>query len=206
MKPSLLRSLRRRLAKAAAPAILFLCVFMLSACGKQNTSADNKTALITPSVEITATDPYMTEAISEALIGIYNGHGGPFGCVIVKDGKIVGRGHNMVLKNNDSTAHGEISAIRNAEESLGTYDLSGCVLYTTGEPCPMCLYAILWANIDKVYYGCTIEDNASIGFRDEEFDNLAGGREAMDSFLTCIDREACLELFKTYNQLDHNLY
>ena len=70
----------------------------------------------------------------------------------------------------------------------------------------MCLYAILWANIDKAYYGCTIEDNASIGFRDEEFDNLAGGRETMNDFLTCIDREACLELFKTYNQLDHNIY
>ena len=117
---------------------------------------------------------FLKEAISEALDGIHNGHGGPFGCVIVKDDEIIGRGHNMVLKNNDSTAHGEIVAIRNAEKALKSYDLSGCTLYTTGEPCPMCLYAILWANIDAVYYGCTIEDNAEIGFRDQDFDELAG--------------------------------
>ena len=159
-----------------------------------------------PDVEIKAEDPFMTAAISEALEGIYNGDGGPFGCVIVKDGKIVGKGHNMVLTNNDSTAHGEITAIRNAEKSLKTFDLTGCDLYTTGEPCPMCLYAIMWARIDKVYYGCTIEDNAEIGFRDEELDNLAGGREAMEDFLICIDREACLELFDVYKDLDHEIY
>ena len=157
-------------------------------------------------VAIEAGNPYMTEAISEALDGIFQGHGGPFGCVIVKDGEIVGRGHNMVLINNDSTAHGEITAIRNAEQALGTYDLSGCILYTTGEPCPMCLYAILWANIDAVWYGCTIEDNAEIGFRDETFDQLAGGRDALSDYLTCIDREACLQLFELNNQLEHTTY
>ena len=109
---------------------------------------------------------YMEEAIKEAKEGINNGHGGPFGSVIVKDGRIIGRGHNMVLINHDSTAHGEITAIRNTEKDLGTHDLSGCEIYTTGEPCPMCLAACLWANIDKVYYGCTIEDNAIIVFRD----------------------------------------
>ena len=127
--------------------------------------------------EIEAENPYMTEAINEALDGIRNGHGGPFGCVIVKDGEIIGRGHNMVLNDKDSTAHGEITAIRDAEQALDSYDLSGCILYTTGEPCPMCLYAILWANVDAVYYGCTIEDNADIGFRDQDFDELSGGRE-----------------------------
>ena len=161
---------------------------------------------VKPDLEIAAENSYMAEAISEALEGIYNSHGGPFGCVIVKDGKIVGRGHNMVLKNNDSTAHGEITAIRNAEKELKTYDLSGCVLYTTGEPCPMCLYAILWANIDKVYYGCTLEDNAAIGFRDETFDSLAGGRKALQDYLTCIDREACLELFRVYSNMKHRTY
>lgn len=70
----------------------------------------------------------------------------------------------------------------------------------------MCLYAIMWARIDKVYYGCTIEDNAEIGFRDEELDGLAGGREAMEDFLICIDREACLELFDVYKNLDHEIY
>ena len=98
------------------------------------------------------------------------------------------------------------SAICNAENNLKTFDLTGCDLYTTGEPCPMCLYAILWARIDKVYYGCTIEDNAEIGFRDEELDDMAGGPEAMDDFLICIDREACLELFDAYKNLDHEIY
>ena len=155
---------------------------------------------------IEADDPYMTEAIREALDGIRQGHGGPFGCVVVKDGEIIGRGHNMVLIDNDSTAHGEIVAIRNAERQLDSYDLSGCVLYTTGEPCPMCLYAILWANVDSVYYGCTIEDNADIGFRDEAFDRLGGGREQLSDYLTCIDRDACLELFEIYRRMEHIVY
>ena len=135
--------------------LLFVLLFALTAqtsfCRAE--SAETDTA-------ITAENPYMTEAIREALDGISQGHGGPFGCVIVKDDEIIGSGHNMVLEEKDSTAHGEITAIRNAENALDSYDLSGCVLYTTGEPCPMCLYAILWANISKVYYGCTIEDNA----------------------------------------------
>lgn len=158
-------------------------------------------------VKIESGDPYMTEAIEEALEGIYKGHGGPFGSVIVKDGVIVGRGHNMVLKNNDSTAHGEVMAIRDAEKRLKTYDLTGCDLYTTGEPCPMCLYATLWANINRIYYGCTIDDNASIGFRDEEFDEMSGdSREAMQDKMFCIEREACLELFRVYNELEHTIY
>ena len=85
----------------------------------------------------------MCSAIAEAYKGIRNRHGGPFGCVIVKDGKIVGKGHNRVLKNNDPTCHGEIAAIRNACMNLKTFDLSGCVMYTTGEPCQMCLFASL---------------------------------------------------------------
>ncbi len=149
---------------------------------------------------------YMRLAIDEAREGIYNNHGGPFGSVIVKDGEIVGRGHNMVLKNNDSTAHGEVSAIRDAENNLKTFDLSGCELYTTGEPCPMCLAACMWANIDKVYYGCTIADNAEIGFRDEKLDNMFGGREAFAEYLEEMDRDACLELFKEYNALDAQNY
>ena len=155
---------------------------------------------------IEAGDPYMTEAINEALEGVLNAHGGPFGCVIVKDGEIIGRGHNRVLVDNDSTAHGEIVGIRNAEQQLSNYDLSGCVLYTTGEPCPMCLYAILWANIEHVYYGCTIKDNSDIGFRDEAFARLGDNREALSDFLTCIDRDACLKLFKIYSQMQHIIY
>ena len=111
----------------------------------------------------------MQLAIEEARTGIQNDHGGPFGSVIVKDGEVISTGHNMVLLNNDPTAHGEISAIRAAGRKLGTFDLSGCTIYTTGEPCHMCLCACMWANIDKIYYGCTIEDNGLIGFRDDKF-------------------------------------
>ena len=177
--------------------LLFVLTVQTSLCWAESTLADTM---------ITAENPYMSEAIREALDGISHGHGGPFGCVIVKDDEIIGTGHNRVLEDNDSTAHGEITAIRNAEDALDSYDLSGCVLYTTGEPCPMCLYAILWANISKVYYGCTIEDNADIGFRDEVFDNLSGGRESLEDYLVCIDRDACLKLFQVYSDMEHQIY
>ena len=156
--------------------------------------------------EIAAESPYMQVAIEEALEGISNGDGGPFGSAIVKDGVIVGQGHNRVLKDNDPTCHGEVAAIRDACANLGTYDLSGCVIYTTGEPCPMCLFACKWANLETVYYGCTIDDNALIGFRDEEFDALAGGREQLADYLVCVDRDACLELFQCYSDMTHVLY
>ncbi len=155
---------------------------------------------------ISVKNEYMKEAIKEAYQGIEQKHGGPFGAVIVKDGKIVGHGHNSVLIKNDPTCHGEIEAIRNACSNLKTYDLSGCELYTTGEPCPMCLYASLWAKIDKVYYGCTIADNSMIGFRDEEMDKLGTGREQLGGFLECIDRDACLDLFHYYKEMEHTIY
>ncbi len=148
----------------------------------------------------------MQAAIAEARQGVHQNHGGPFGSVIVKDGEIIAQGHNMVLANIDSTAHGEITAIRKAEQVLGTYDLSGCELYTTGEPCPMCLAACMWANISVVYYGCTIADNAKIGFRDEAFDDKFGGREAFKDYLVEVDRDACLELFEEYAKLNPQRY
>ena len=157
-------------------------------------------------MEIKAENPYMAAAIEEALDGITQGHGGPFGSVIVKDGRIVGRGHNMVLKRHDSTAHGEITAIRDAGRRLKTHDLSGCTLYTTGEPCPMCLFACLWAKIDKVYYGCTIADNSMLGFRDGALDALIADRVALGEYLVCVDREACLALFQRYSDMKHGLY
>lgn len=149
---------------------------------------------------------YMKMAIEEARQGIFLKHGGPFGSVIVKEGIVVGRGHNRVLKNNDPTCHGEIAAIRNASENLGTYDLSGCELYTTGEPCHMCLCASLWANIDRIYYGCTIEDNGRIGFRDDKFDGLFEGRDKLDAYLIELDRESCLKLFDEYMSSEHKIY
>ena len=149
---------------------------------------------------------YMQMAIAEARTGIRQGHGGPFGCVIVKDGRVLAKAHNHVLVNHDATAHGEIMAIRQAGETLGTHDLTGCTLYTTGEPCHMCLCAILWANISKVYYGCTIADNARIGFRDEHFNELFGGRDRLGNLLTAMDRDECLALFDEYNNLNHKDY
>lgn len=148
----------------------------------------------------------MQMAIEEAREGIQKGHGGPFGTVIVKDGKVISKGHNMVLLNHDATAHGEITAIRQAGKELGTYDLSGCTLYTTGEPCHMCLCATMWANIKKVYYGCTIADNGKIGFRDDKFNTIFGGREKLGDMLTQLGREECLQLFDEYNKMNHKTY
>lgn len=149
---------------------------------------------------------YMQMAIEEARAGIQQGHGGPFGSVIVKDGEVIAKGHNQVLSNNDATAHGEMMAIRKAGEVLGTHDLSGCTIYTTGEPCHMCLCAIMWANIDKVYYGCTIADNGKIGFRDDKFNDIFGGRDKLGDMLIELDREACLALFDEYNNMQHEGY
>ena len=150
---------------------------------------------------------FMQLAIEEAKTGIENKDGGPFGAAIVKNGEIIATGHNYVLKNHDSTCHGEIDAIRKAEQKLQTHDLSGCELYTTGEPCPMCLAAILWANIKKVYYGCTLEDNEKIGFRDLKFEKLMGDRNNLPKdFLEQHDRDLCLELFDTYNHMDKTIY
>jgi len=150
---------------------------------------------------------FMKSAILEAHKGIMAGHGGPFGSVIVKDGKIVAKGHNHVVANNDPTCHGEVDAIRKACKKLKTFDLSGCELYTTGEPCPMCLAAIAWANINKVYYGATLADNEMIGFRDVKIDNMFGGRKELGDFMTCVDRDKCLELFNAYNEIqDKTMY
>ena len=142
----------------------------------------------------------MQLAIEEAERGINKGEGGPFGCVIVKNGEVIASGHNLVLKKHDPTAHGEISAIRLACDKLNTHDLKGCRLYTTGEPCTMCLCACLWANISHVYYGCKIKDNAKIGFRDEKFDRIFSGRKKIARYLTNLDRKACLELFDRYTK------
>lgn len=150
---------------------------------------------------------FMQLAIAEAKTGIKKGHGGPFGAVIVKDGKLIASSHNQVLKNNDSTCHGEVSAIREAEQVLGTYDLSNCELYTTSEPCPMCLAAILWANIKKVYYGCTLNDNAKIGFRDATINQLITDRSKLPAnFLEEHDRALCLELFDEYAGMNKTIY
>ena len=115
---------------------------------------------------MTDNERFMKEAVDEALKGIRNNEGGPFGCVIVKDGKIVGRGHNKVTSTNDPTAHAEVTAIRDACKNLGSFQLEGCIVYTSCEPCPMCLGAIYWARPERVYYGSNQNDAANIGFDD----------------------------------------
>lgn len=139
---------------------------------------------------------FMEIAIAEAYEGIQNNEGGPFGAVVVKDGQIIGRGHNQVVKNNDPTCHGEIQAIRDACAHLNTFDLSGCDLYTTAAPCPMCLGAIQWANIKNVYYGCTVNDTDGIGFRDDIFYKNPVRP-------TCVCRTQCLKLFDDYTKLEN---
>jgi tRNA(Arg) A34 adenosine deaminase TadA len=107
----------------------------------------------------------MMEAIRLSKENIDNG-GGPFGAVIVRDGKIIAKGVNKVTVNNDPTAHAEVTAIREASKFLNNFDLSGCEIYTSCEPCPMCLGAIYWAHLDKIYYGNTKADAKNIGFDD----------------------------------------
>lgn len=107
----------------------------------------------------------MMKAIELSMNSVANG-GGPFGAVIVKDGKIVAEGSNCVTLNNDPTAHAEVTTIRKACTALNTFDLSGCEIYTSCEPCPMCLSAIYWSRIERIYYGCDKVDAKNIGFDD----------------------------------------
>ena len=110
---------------------------------------------------------FMQEAIQLSANGMQNNEGGPFGAVVVKDGKVVGRGNNKVTMLNDPTAHAEVTAIRDACNNLGTYQLDGCIIYSSCEPCPMCLGAIYWARPDAVYYANHRKDAADIGFDDD---------------------------------------
>ena len=142
---------------------------------------------------------FMKLAIEEAQKGIRNGHGGPFGAVIVKDGEVISTGHNHVVINNDPTCHGEVDAIRKACAKLGTFDLSGCEIYTSAYPCPMCFGAILWANIEKVYYGCNINDSEIIGFRDKAFEDSIPEKKI--TMCNELDREECLKVFEEYKNI-----
>jgi len=114
-------------------------------------------------------EKFMRHAITLAYTGMAGGHGGPFGAVIVKDGEIIGQGHNRVLSSKDPTAHAEMTAIRDAARTVMHFDLSGAEIFINAMPCPMCMSAIFWARIGKVYYACSPEDTAAIGFDDAEF-------------------------------------
>jgi len=137
--------------------------------------------------------------------------GGPFGACIVKDGKVIGKGSNHVLVNNDPTAHAEVMAIRDACKNINSYDLSDCELYTSCFPCPMCMSAIIWANIRKVYYGNTKEDAEMIGFRDkfiyEALSKINNNQDTSTIDLNCIDREETIKTFKDYmDKQDKTIY
>ena len=153
---------------------------------------------------------YMKIASELAVQNLKTNEGGPFGACIVKDGVVVGKGSNQVLKNNDPTAHAEIVAIRDACKNLNTYDLTGCTLYTSCYPCPMCFSAIIWANIKTVYYGNTKEDAASIGFRDDFiYDIIKNLDETSENTLKLIniDRDKTIEAFEDYKaKTDKTIY
>lgn len=134
---------------------------------------------------------FMQEAIKEAYEGIDANDGGPFGCVIVKNGEIIAKAHNTVVKDNDPTAHGEINAIKKASKLLGTFNLKGCELYTTGYPCPMCLAACQWAGITKIFYGCNLKDTYEIGFKDLQFYKTKLKPKE-------VGRKECKELYSVY--------
>lgn len=152
-------------------------------------------------------NPYMQKAKEMAKMGMEANEGGPFGAVILdKQSNLLATGHNQVLKSNDPTAHAEIMAIRNACQRLHTYNLSDCILYTSCEPCPMCLSAIIWANIKEVYYACTREDAAKIGFRDDLIYEYLKGNQTDLLKLHEVDREACLEVFENYQKQNKIIY
>lgn len=146
----------------------------------------------------------MKAAIALAEEGVTKGEGGPFGCIIVKDDKIIGRGNNKVLSTNDPTAHAEIVAIRDACKNLESYQLDDCEIYTTCEPCPMCLGAIYWARPKIIYYGNTKEDAAKIGFDDSMiYDEI--GTDIKDRKIPAVNisREEANTTFLTWRKKDN---
>ena len=150
---------------------------------------------------------YMQMAKELADDNLKTNVGGPFGAVVVKNGEVIGRGSNHVLANNDPTAHGEVMAIRDACKNINSYDLTGCEIYTSSYPCPMCLSAIIWANVKKVYYGNTKEDAANIGFRDDfiyEFINdlVEGNTDNKTLDLVPMDREETIKSFEAFSNKD----
>ena len=132
--------------------------------------------------------------------------GGPFGCVVVKDGEIIGEGANTVLADGDPTCHGEMNAIRHACTVLGTHDLSGCTVYTTGEPCPMCYAACLWARIDKMYYASTADDAETFGNFDDAPIYEEMKTDSKDRKISGIEilREEMLPLWKEFQAMPNH--
>ena len=143
---------------------------------------------------------FMTRAIELAKMGVDMNLGGPFGCVVVKDDIIIGEGNNRVTSTNDPTAHAEIVAIREACKSLDAFQLDGCTIYTSCEPCPMCLGAIYWARPERVFYACTREDAAHIGFDDDFiYEELEKANDQREMVLMNLMRDEALEVFNNWS-------
>lgn len=144
-------------------------------------------------------EKFMQYAIELGRKGMEAGNGGPFGAIVVKNGEIIGEGWNCVLSSNDPTAHGEITAIRDACKNIQSHDLSGCEIYTSGEPCPMCLSAIYWARLDRIFYGFKIQAAAEAFFDDEfifkELNKPASDRKVPE--IQILETEA-LKVLKDY--------
>ena len=150
---------------------------------------------------------YMEKGIKRAADTMTKGYGGPFGAVVVKNGEILSVASNTVLLHHDPTAHAEVNAIRDASHKLGTHNLEGCVLYATGYPCPMCLSAIMWANIHEVYYGTDLEDASKIGFRDDFiYDFIRNENQGDVLQLKQINHAECLKLMEDYQKNEKEIY
>ena len=149
----------------------------------------------------------MKLGIEEARTTMNEGKGGPFGAVITDiEGKVIAIASNKVLESHDPTAHAEIMAIRKASEILGTHNLENCILYVTGYPCPMCLSAIMWANIKKVYYGTNLEDAEKIGFKDKKIYDYLKNNDNNILNIEQLNYNECLELFKEYQRNNKEIY
>jgi len=152
---------------------------------------------------MTREEKFMQEAILLSLKGMANNEGGPFGCVIVKGDEIVGRGNNKVSSTNDPTAHAEVSAIRDACKNLHTFQLTGCEIYTSCEPCPMCLGAIYWARPKVVYYANNRQDAAEIGFDDSMiYEEMMVAIEDRKIPILPLGRENALKVFHQWKEKD----
>ncbi len=157
---------------------------------------------------MTREEKFMRQAIQLSLQGMANNEGGPFGCIIVKGDKIVGRGNNKVSSTNDPTAHAEVTAIRDACKNLGSFQLEDCEIYTSCEPCPMCLGAIYWARPKIVYYANNRRDAADIGFDDSMiYDEMKVAIENRKIPIVTIGRESALKVFEAWkNKPDKMVY
>ena len=150
---------------------------------------------------------FMRLAIKEAEKGISRLSGGPFGACIVKGKKVIAKTHNTVLKNKDATAHAEVNAIRLASKKLRAYNLKGCVIYSTTEPCPMCFSAIHWARIDKIFYGTNIADVKKLGFNEMPISvkNMKKTDKSQLKFEAGFMKEECMDLLKKWMKKNNKI-